>query len=88
MRTEEQDGQGVHPELIELLFRVADETSDSPSSFLVAVGTYLRREAHHALARMADFAQIGMPDDTALALAQDDMGFQIAVHVAQKWSTP
>lgn len=88
MRTEEQDEQGVRPELIELLFQVAEEAGDSPSPLLVAIATYLRREGHLALARMADFAQIGMPEETAVAMAQDEMAFQIAVHVARSWTTP
>lgn len=48
------------------------------------VMSWLRREAHLAIARCTELISAGMPAQTAAFLAQDDLGFQFA-RAASEW---
>jgi hypothetical protein len=47
------------------------------------LSTWMRREAHLLQFRYLELLQAGAPDETAQFLAQDDMGLQLAVAMAE-----
>lgn len=88
MRTEEEADQ---PDLTDLdnavrgAFAIADEMDRTENVLLETVAMWLRREMHLAVERFGAALQMAMPEDTARFLAQDDMGFQIALAAARAW---
>lgn len=89
MRTEEQDSQGVHSELIARLFGRAELLSRSHQavSWYPVIANWWFREAHLAVERAAASVEAGAPPETAWFLAADDPGFQLALAAANEYYT-
>lgn len=88
MDTRETRPEFVRSELIVKMLERADEMEDSSSPYVAVVGSIIRREAHFAEGRTLSMTHDGLPEDTARVLAQDDMGFQLALAASTAWVTP
>lgn len=80
------ESRRVSSDLIDHVIETAGNIGlEHENRLLACVASMMMREAHLAIERTANMVQIGVPEETALFLAADDMGFQLAYSAAQAW---